>query len=435
MKIRFNWKFAAALVLFMAKITTGQESWTLDKCLEYAYQNSPRLKVAQKSIDEAEGQAQSSAAILYPQLNFSTSYTKNSPAPFGSFGGSIPNSRIRPSFVSADVYEHAFGLNYTLFSWKIKPTLEIASANVNRLQADFRQTKSELTLEVKKAYYTVMFTDQLVKIGSQAEEVAKNNYETTEKLYKEGKVSHFDVSRSKVRWVNSQSDLIEAKNYYQTALEALRTLMSLPADMELGLSGSLSEEMMEISVEEALHKAYANRPELQSLSFLEKVSSSTINLEKAARLPSFTLTYNYGWQANDLYSGPDKYFKYWTFLGKISLPIFDGFTAKGRIKAAKANLERVKDSKEQLQDLIDLEVRQAFLTFQAAKDRILAQRENVNTAQENLRIATERYKLGLLSQLELKDAELSLTEAETNYQRALYDYSIGLAQLEKAQGL
>ena len=104
MKIRFNWKFAAALVLFMAKITTGQESWTLDKCLEYAYQNSPRLKVAQKSIDEAEGQAQSSAAILYPQLNFSTSYTKNSPAPFGSFGGSIPNSRIRPSFVSADVY-------------------------------------------------------------------------------------------------------------------------------------------------------------------------------------------------------------------------------------------------------------------------------------------------------------------------------------------
>src|SRR5574341_722613 len=111
------------------------------------------------------------------------------------------------------------------------------------------------------------------------------------------------------------------------------------------------------------------------------------------------------------------------------------FTAKGRIKAAKASLERVKDSREQLQDLIDLEVRQAFLTFQAAKDRILAQKENVSTAQENLRSATDRYKLGLLSQLELKDAELSLTEAETNYQRALYDYSIGLAQLEKAQGL
>jgi len=435
MKIKFNWKFAAALVFFMAKVAAGQEPWALEKCLEYAYQNSPRLKVAQKSIDEAEGQAQSSAAILYPQLNFSSSYTKNSPAPFGGFGGSIPSSRIRPSLVSADAYEHAFGLNYTLFSWKIKPTLEIASANVDRLQADFRQTKNELTLEVKKAYYTVLFTDQLVNISSQAEEVAKNNYETTEKLYKEGKVSHFDVSRSKVRWVNSQSDLIETKSNYQTALEALRTLMSLPSDKELNLSGSLSEEMLEISVEEALDKAYANRPELQSLSFLEKVSSSTINLEKAARLPSFTLTYNYGWQANDLYSDPDKYFKYWTFLGKISLPIFDGFTAKGRIKAAKASLERVKGSKEQLQDLIDLEVRQAFLTFQAAKDRISTQKENVNTAQENLRIATEQYKLGLLSQLELKDAELSLTEAETNYQRALYDYSIGLAQLEKAQGL
>jgi len=380
MKIWFNWKFVATLVFFMANITTGQESWTLDKCLEYAYQNSPRLKVAQKSIEEAEGQAQSSAAILYPQLNFSSSYTKNSPSPLGGLAGNVPGRQIRPSLVSADVYEHSFGLNYTFFSWKIKPTLEIASANLGRLKTDFRQTKSELTLEVKKAYYTVMFTDQLVKIGSQAEEVAKNNYETTEKLYKEGKVSHFDVSRSKVRWVNGQSDLIEAKNNYQTTLEALRTFMSLPSDIELNLSGSLSKEMLEISMEEALNQAYVNRPELQSLSFLEKVSSSTINLEKAARLPSFTLTYNYGWQANDLYSDPDKYFKYWTFLGKISLPIFDGFTARGRIKAAKASLERVKDSKEQLQDLIDLEVRQAFLTFQAAKDRILAQRENVNTA-------------------------------------------------------
>src|SRR5574341_163951 len=141
MKIKSDWKLAVALVFFMAKITTGQEQWTLERCLEYAYQNSPRLKVAQKSIDEAEGQAQSSAAVLYPQLNFSSSYTKNSPAPFGSFGGSLPSSRIRPSLVSADVYEHAFGLNYTLFSWKMKPTLEIASGNVNRLQADFRQDR------------------------------------------------------------------------------------------------------------------------------------------------------------------------------------------------------------------------------------------------------------------------------------------------------
>ena len=134
-------------------------------------------------------------------------------------------------------------------------------------------------------------------------------------------------------------------------------------------------------------------------------------------------------------TNPDKYFKYWTFLGKISYPLFDGFTAKGRIKAAKAILSRVAESKEQLKDLINLEVRQAYLGLQSAKERISAQKENVSTAEENLRIATERYKLGLLSHLELKDAELSLTEAQTNYQKALYDYNISLAELERSQGI
>jgi len=413
----------------------AEELWTLEKCLEYAYQNSPLLKSAYQSVEEAEGQAQAASAILYPQLFFNTSYTKNSPAPFGGFGGTIPTDRIRPSLISSEVYEYALALNYTFFSWRIKPSLDIASANLDRTLSDFRQVKQNLTLQVKKAYYSLLLAEQLVNISKKAEEVAKDNYETTQKLYNEGKVSHFDVSRTRVRWVNSQSDLIEVKNNHNLAREGLRTILSLPPEQKLEVAGQLPEETGQIDLQEALETAFSKRPELQSLGYLENLSASTVSLEKAARLPSFALTYNYSWQGQDLYSNPDKYYKSWTFLGRISVPIFDGFTAKGKIKAARANLEKVQESKQQLQDLINLEVTEAYLTLQAAQERINAQKENIKTAQENLRIATERYKLGLLSQLELKDAELSLIEAETSYSRALYDYSVGLAALQKAQGL
>ncbi len=433
---KFGKVLSGTLVLFSmtVKISTSQENWTLEKCLEYAYQNSPLLKAAGQAVKEAEAQAQASASILYPQLSFNSSYTKNAPAPLGSLGGGAPIGRIRPSFISAQVYEHSLGLNYTIFSWKIKPTLQIASFNVDRSEADCKTTKNELTLQVKSSFYGVLFAKQLVAIRQKAVEVARDNFQTTEKLYKEGKVSHFDVSRAKVRWINSQSDLIEAQNNYDIVLEALRSLLSLPAEEMFLIAGELTEDLIEVDLNQAIEQAHQNRPEIQSLIYIENLTASTVNLEKAARLPSFSLSYNYGWQAIDLYADPDKYFKYWTLLGRISVPIFDGFSAKGKIKAAQASLEQVKESKEQLLDLIELEVKQAFLALQAARERISAQKENVSTAQENLRIATERYKLGLLSQLDLKDAELSLTEAETNYQRALFDYNLSLAELERAQG-
>lgn len=434
MKIGEVFFITSILFSVNAVVTAAQEAWTLEKCLEYAYQNSPLLKAAGQAVKETEGQAQASASVLYPQLNFSSSYTKNAPAPLGNIGGGAPISRIRPSFISAQVYEHSLGLSYTVFSWRIKPTLQIASFNVDRSEADYKTAKSELTLQVKSSFYGVLFAKQLVAIRHKAEEVARDNFQTTEKLYKEGKVSHFDVSRAKVRWINSQSDLIEAQNNYDIALEALRSLLSLPAEEEFLISGTLSEELIEVDLNQSIEQAEQNRPEMQALNYVENLAASTVNLEKAARLPSFSLSYNYGWQAIDLYADPDKYFKYWTLLGKISVPIFDGFSAKGKIRAAQASLQQVKESKEQLLDRIELEVKQAYLALQAAKERISAQKENVSTAQENLRIATERYKLGLLSQLDLKDAELSLTEAETNYQRALFDYNLSLAELERAQG-
>lgn len=411
----------------------AQEAWSLERCLQYAYQNSPRIKAELESQKQAEGEAQAASSILFPQLSFSMSYTRNSPAPLGSLA-SAPTGRIRPSLISANVYESGLGVNYNLFSFKTKPTLEISSASIDLAQADVSKVKNELTLQVKLAFYTVLFNQQLVEVAQGAEDVARTNHETTEKLYKEGKVSHFDVSRAKVRWVNSQTDLIIAQNNLNISRENLRAVLSLAADQPLEVSGEFSEEIIEVNLNSALQTARTQRAEIFSSDLLQKLNLATIQLEKATRLPSFSLSYNYSWQGGNLYSEPDRYYKTWSFLGKVTLPVFDGFTAKGKIKAAKASLEQSKQQREALLDEINLEVRQAFSSLKAAQERILAQKENVETSQENLRIATERYKLGLLSQLELKDAELSLIESQTNYIKALYDYNLALAALDKAQG-
>ena len=85
-------------------------------------------------------------------------------------------------------------------------------------------------------------------------------------------------------------------------------------------------------------------------------------------------------------------------------------------------------------DAIELEVRSAYLNLLEAKTLIDVQRETVEQAQESMRIANLRYENGMITSVELTDAQLALSQAEVNRLQSLHDYAVGLARLEKAIG-
>ena len=85
-------------------------------------------------------------------------------------------------------------------------------------------------------------------------------------------------------------------------------------------------------------------------------------------------------------------------------------------------------------DVIELEVRSAYLNLLEAKTLIDVQRETVEQAQESVRIANLRYENGMITSVELTDAQLALSQAEANRLQSLHDYAVGLARLEKAIG-
>ena len=116
----------------------------------------------------------------------------------------------------------------------------------------------------------------------------------------------------------------------------------------------------------------------------------------------------------------------------MQIPIFDGLATRARVKQAKSGLRQIQIGMEQLKDGIGLEVRAAFFGFQESKELLKAQEETVQQAEESLRIANLRYENGMITNIELMDAELAFTQAQTNRFNALHDYIIAIAKLEKA---
>jgi outer membrane protein TolC len=296
--------------------------------------------------------------------------------------------------------------------------------------------QNDLTLNAKKAFFTSLYAKQLLTISQAAEAVALENLETARNLYKEGRVSTFDVSRASVRNVNARTGTISARNTQTVALENLRLLLSLEPGETMEIEGEFPEEPLDTPLTEQLKSALARRPELHLAKANEELQISARELARAGFLPTVFAGFSYSWEGREFAPGSRSGdYKYWTAKAGVSIPLFDGLFSIGRYKAQKAGVAQAREQSRAAADGVVMEVRQHYYALANSKESLAAQLENVETAGENLRIAQERYKMGLLSLLDLKDAELSNIDARTQQIKTLYDYNVARTSLERAVGL
>ncbi len=430
---RLCWKLG--LVVFALQVLIGvafaEEILTLEKCINLALANNQDLKIAQKRILESKGKKQEAFGNFLPTLSASGSYTRLNESPKMSvfFGGSEQTFELGPDYL----YSTQLTLRQPLFAWwKIYHGDKQARLDYRLVNEEHKQVKNSLIFEVKRAFYNLLLARQFVIIAEEAVDVTDSHYKTTRALYKEGRVSDYDVSRAKVQLVNNQTRLIKAKNNLKLAREELSFLLNTKLEKDWKVKGDFPREKREVSLENALGKALRERSEIRQLMIQEEVGKVSIKLARAENRPNLDFLANYEY-TNPFYNRKE-WGESWNVILSLNFPLFSGLSNLGRVKQAKAGLEQVKILRSQIEQRIKLEVRKAIFDMEEARERIEAQEENVKLARANLRIAEERYRLGLMSEIELRDAQLSLTQAETDYFQALYDYNVAGAFLDRAIG-
>jgi outer membrane protein TolC len=118
----------------------------------------------------------------------------------------------------------------------------------------------------------------------------------------------------------------------------------------------------------------------------------------------------------------------------LNFNLFSGGSDFARVAAAQANYQRAGALRERMASAIGLEVRDAFLALQTARERVAVAKDAVTYAEESLRIVQDRYDVGLTTIVELLDSETALTAARTNLTRTLYDATVGQARLDLSLG-
>ena len=162
-----------------------------------------------------------------------------------------------------------------------------------------------------------------------------------------------------------------------------------------------------------------------------KLDKTGIKIADSAKLPTINFSASDGLNGSD-FPGQNNN---WAVGVAASWNIFDAGVTNSKVKEAKANEDKVIAGDKQTRDAIELEVRQAYLSMKEAEARMSTSQVAVSQGVEGLKAIEAKYYAGAGTNMDVIDAQMALTQANTNATQATCDYNVNKAKLEKAKGL
>jgi outer membrane protein TolC len=164
------------------------------------------------------------------------------------------------------------------------------------------------------------------------------------------------------------------------------------------------------------------------------ISKQAIAGARSTSLPQVTGGFDYQYISSNPANmiSPKQY--NWSMGVAVTVPIFDGFAANAKVKEARAKYSEAVLSKEDFEEQVALEVRKGCLDIIQADAIIASQRAGIEEAREALKIANVSYESGVATNLDVLDAQVSLSQVEENLSEAIYDHIMAKAYLARTMG-
>jgi outer membrane protein TolC len=438
--------FGAGLLICLVWNTTAQNTnanlpgWitrplSLADCLNIALSQNATILKAGNDLEASQGIVVQTRAIALPQLQATGQYKDTDPNAIENFpgAGSTPDQNWNAGLqIVQSIYQGG------------KLTAAVRAAKVTKEQAlaQYQATLADTLLAVRLAYYDILLAAEQITVNEASVNLLQKELDDQQRRYDAGTVPHFNVLRAKVSVANARPPLIQAQNNYRIAKNNLSNLLGydLPREVwdniPLNLTDTLDAVPYEINLSDALQEALAKRPELVALRKTEELQKLNITNAKAGYKPNLQLFAGYNW-FNAQFTPPveiDHDINGWNAGAQMSWDIFDGMLTHGKVIQAKALYEKSKTAVDEEGRNIELEVRTTYSDFLEAQEVLESQKTVQAEAEESLREANARADAGTGTQLDVLDAENSLTQARSTQVQALHDYDAARARFERAIG-
>jgi len=295
-------------------------------------------------------------------------------------------------------------------------------------------TQYDIELAVDQAFYSALEAQQTLKVVQQDVTTRKTLQSQINQMTVNKLKSTLDLSFANVNLSQAKLLALDAQNNADSAMAALDAVLGLDhqESFELIDDGSGLQQPPP-DIDQLVKESLLQRPDLQASQFSEQAAVKFSKAQRDQLRPSIAASGTVG----TIPIRPDQYYtaNWWGGIGvNVSIPVFNGFLYSAQAKEASLRAQVASEQTRDLRDRIARDVRTAWLAANTSYQRVSVTEELLQEANLGLRLAKTRYEMGLISIVELSQAEYQQTDAAIGNANAQYQYKMALATLNYQVG-
>lgn len=436
---RFNYMPVKRITCIMTvlvinvQLTFAQEKLGLEEAVSVALKNNYDIKLVNNDTQIAKNNVNPGNAGMLPRLdgNFTDGGSKQNITRTQSNGNEQTLDGVRNTSMS-----YGASLGWTIFDGlQMFTNYERLKALQKLGEVNAKATILTTVSSVINAYYTVLKEQQLVAARDSALDISRLRLTIANNKLTIGRGSKLDVLTAKVDYNTDTSAYLQEINLLKTAKTALNQVMARALNTDFSVDERIDLDAALDYTTLASGMAQLN-PDLQNAFINKKIAELNLKQVKGQRYPVVAVNSGYEFQksANPTGFNTQQRSNGFTYGITASLNLFNGFLQRQNERNAKIGINSSELAFEKIKQDINAQLLSTYQNYSTSLDLLKIEKNNVDIAKENLDITLEKYRLGSIAPLELREAQRNSVDAITRYLEAQYQAKLAEISLKEISG-
>jgi outer membrane protein len=423
------------LLLLTGKQLASQESWSLQRCIDYALENNIQIKQQRLSVNHQENQLNQARYDRLPGLNGQMGNNYN-------YGRSLTYQNTYENTNSTSL-SGSLGTEITLWNgFTLQNVIRQRDLDLQASFQDMQKAKDDLILTIAALYLEILFAEELSLIDQNQTEITRQQITRTTQLVEAGRLARGALYEIEAQLANEELQLVNGQNRVQLAYLNLYQLLELPMNQSFIIdrpdlpdmhSGSISYNSIDI-----FRNAIQSRPEILASQLRIESARRQLDQARGAQFPRLSFGANYFNNYNNNYTrltddntGNREIIplrdqltnnKRYGFGLSLNIPIFNRFQVKTGISNAQLQIMDYEYRLQNTRNALQKDIEQAYTNALASLKRFLSSEKAVAASEEAFRYTEEKYNLGMVTTVEYNQMKNNLTIAQSQLLQSRYEY-------------
>ena len=410
----------SALTLAVA-MTSAAETWTLDRCINYALDNN--LTVKSRKIEIQSGELDVTAAKDRHLPNLSANASQSF-----SYGRGLTSDN---TYTDRNTSNFGWGVNMSLPLFQglsaIRQT-KYAQANLRALVEELEATKDDITLNVISAYLQVLYAGEMCNVAEEQLRLGLVEQSRREELLANGKIPELDLIEAQSQVAQNRLSLVSAQNDRTLALVDLAQLLELPDIDGFDIAPVEDDGLTLYAPDEVYDRALESNHSVLAARRRIEAADRNISLARSSYLPN--LSFNAGIGSN-----------YYTVSGissesfarqmnhnfnkslgfSLSIPLFDAFSTRNNVRRAKIQHLNARLQYETTERNLYKTIQQAYYQAKGATEKLRSAEISADATRQAFEAMQQKYDFGRANSTEYEQARSNYVRATSEAVQAKYE--------------